>query len=141
MIPLDVGKTESVQAAAEASAALCDHIDLLVSCAGISGGETYEKMRAVFNINTLGAVRMTEAFLPLMQTGMKRLAFVSSEAGRHLACTPAGYFHLYHVENRAQHDCAADVPHAAALGLYFPAVSSRMGALLYDGTEIDGRQF
>lgn len=61
--------------------ALCDHIDLLVSCAGISGGETYEKMRAVFNINTLGAVRMTEAFLPLMQTGMKRLAFVSSEAG------------------------------------------------------------
>lgn len=81
VIPLDVGNTESVQAAAEASAALCDHIDLLVSCAGISGGETYEKMRAVFNVNTLGAVRMTEAFLPLMQTGMKRLAFVSSEAG------------------------------------------------------------
>lgn len=81
IISLDVGSTASVQAAAKTAAALCDHIDLLVSCAGIAGGDDYAKTRAIYNVNVAGAVRMVEAFLPLMQTGMKRLAFVSSEAG------------------------------------------------------------
>lgn len=81
LIPLDVSSSESVKDAAAASAELCDHVDLLVSNAGIGGKDDYDGMRKVFSVNTLGAVRMVEAFLPLMQTGMKRLAFVSSEAG------------------------------------------------------------
>ncbi len=81
LIPLDVGDSESVKAAAGQVSGLCDHLDLLVSNAGIGGKDDYDRMRNVFSVNTLGAVRMTEAFLPLMQTGLKRLAFVSSEAG------------------------------------------------------------
>lgn len=77
IIPLDVGDTASVQAAAVAAKELVDHVDLLVSCAGISRGDEY----AIYNVNVTGAVRMVESFLPLMQTGMKRLAFVSSECG------------------------------------------------------------
>ena len=34
-----------------------------------------------FDTNALGAMRLVQAFLPLMQTGKKRLCFVSSEAG------------------------------------------------------------
>ena len=70
-----------MRAAAEATAARCDHIDLLVSRAGISGGDDPEKTRAIYNVNVAGAVRMVEAFLPLMQAGMRRLASVLSEAG------------------------------------------------------------
>ena len=81
ILPLDVGSDDSVRAAAKATAARCGYVDLLVSCAGISGGDDPEKTRAIYNVNVAGALRMVEAFLPLMQTGMKRLAFVSSEAG------------------------------------------------------------
>lgn len=74
IIPLNVSDTESVNRAAKACAALCSTIDLLISCAGISGNEEYDNMRAVFNVNTIAALRVTEAFLPLMQGGLKRLA-------------------------------------------------------------------
>lgn len=81
LISLDVGSTESVQAAAAKTAELCDHLDLLVCNAGIAGGGDYDRVRAVYNVNVAGAVRMVENFLPLMHTGLKRFAFVSSESG------------------------------------------------------------
>lgn len=81
LIPLDVGSTESVQAAAKRAAELCGHLDLLVSNAGIARGEEFERVRDIYNVNVIGAVRLVESFLPLMQTGMKRFAFVSSESG------------------------------------------------------------
>lgn len=77
VLPLDVGDTGSVRAAAEKAGMLVSHIDLLVNCAGISRGDE----RTVFNVNVTGALRTVESFLPLMQTGMKRLAFFSSECG------------------------------------------------------------
>ena len=91
VIPLDVSSTESVQAAAQAVAATTDHIDLLISNAGISArsgrcpireAQDHEAMHRLYDVNTLGALRMVEAFLPLCDRGaMKRLCFVSSEAG------------------------------------------------------------
>lgn len=77
ILPLDVGSTESVQNAAAETAKITGCVDLLVSCAGISRGPD----RDIYNVNVVGAVRLTEAFLPLMQTGLKRLAYVSSECG------------------------------------------------------------
>ena len=66
ILPLDVGCDASVRAAAEGDrGALRPHIDLLVSCAGISGGDDPEKTRAIYNVNVVGAVRMVETFLPL----------------------------------------------------------------------------
>ncbi len=89
LVPLDVGDTPSVQAAAALVAAEADHVDLLISNAGITGGHgvlgeglDYEAMMRAYNVNSLGGLRMVEAFLPLLDRGqMKRLCFVSSEAG------------------------------------------------------------
>lgn len=77
ILPLDVSSTESVCRAAER----CGDIDLLVSCAGVPGGDTEPGLHTAFGINTLGAVRLVENFLPHMEKGLKRLAFVTSEAG------------------------------------------------------------
>lgn len=77
IVPLDVGDTVSVRAAAEMVRQTTDHIDLLVNCAGVSRGDE----RTVFNVNVTGALRTVECFLPLMQTGMQRIAFFSSECG------------------------------------------------------------
>ena len=77
ILPLDVGSTSSVQQAAEQ----VGQLDMLVLCAGVAGGEDEAGVRLTYQVNTLGAIRMVEAFLPKMQQGMKRLAFVSSEAG------------------------------------------------------------
>ena len=41
----------------------------------------YPRMQQAFNVNAVGAIRVVEAFLPLMSSGMRRICFVSSEAG------------------------------------------------------------
>ena len=88
VVPLDVGSGESVQKAAEQVAAETDRIDLLINNAGIRAGSAmlgegleFEAMQNAYNVNTLGPIRTVEAFLPLMEEGMRRLCFVSSEAG------------------------------------------------------------
>ena len=77
LLPLDVGSIPSVRQAA----AQVEQLDMLVLCAGVAGAENEEGIRTAYRINSLGAIRMVEAFLPRMQQGLKRLAFVSSEAG------------------------------------------------------------
>jgi len=91
VVPLDVGSKASVQAAAEAVTQQADHLDLIISNAGVSSpamkrpiseSQDYEEMHRLYDVNTLGALRVVEAFLPLMAQGeLKRLCFVSSEAG------------------------------------------------------------
>lgn len=77
IVPLDVSRTESVCAAVEIVREFTAYLDLLVNCAGISRGSEQE----VYDVNVTGALRMTELFLPLMQKGMRRLAYFSSECG------------------------------------------------------------
>lgn len=81
LIPLDVSKDESVRAAVALVEQETDVLDMLINCAGIGLDDGCRQNLATFQVNTLGPIRMTEAFLPLMQKGMKRLCFVSSEAG------------------------------------------------------------
>ncbi len=83
LIPLDVGSMDSVRAAAQAVAALTDHLDVLINNAGvispsvsrtIRDGMDYSEMHRMYDINSLGPVRVVEAFLPLMDRGtLKRL--------------------------------------------------------------------
>lgn len=80
-IPLDIGNTESVKQAAKQVAQLTDSIDILVNDAGISRPDTPEGVYEAINVNAVGAIRMTDFFLPLMEKGDKRLCYVSSEAG------------------------------------------------------------
>jgi len=88
---LDVGDMDSARAAAKW---VSDHhatIDLLINNAGvmtrtsdrtIQKAQDYAEMKRLYDINTLGPLRVVEAFLPLVGAGQgKRLCFVSSEAG------------------------------------------------------------
>ena len=91
LIPLDVASTSSVQDAAEVVSQQVAHVDLLINNAGINAlsrtqtireGQDYDEMHRLYDVNALGPVRVVEAFLPLMEKSMmKRLCFVSSEAG------------------------------------------------------------
>ncbi len=91
VVPLDVRSSESAQAAAQAVAALTDHIDVLINNAGVNSPtsprtirepQDYAEMHRLYDVNAVGPVRVVEAFLPLMETStLKRLCFVSSEAG------------------------------------------------------------
>jgi NAD(P)-dependent dehydrogenase (short-subunit alcohol dehydrogenase family) len=91
IIRLDVSSSESVQAAAEIVKAHADQLDVLINNAGVISEtsdftirepQDYDEMHRLYDINALGALRVVEAFLPLMEQGQtKRLCFVSSEAG------------------------------------------------------------
>jgi NAD(P)-dependent dehydrogenase (short-subunit alcohol dehydrogenase family) len=91
LFPLDVSSVESVKAAAQAADRLTGQVDLLISNAGvttptitrpINEAQDYAEMHRVYDVNALGPLRVAEAFLPLMaQSSLKRLCFVSSEAG------------------------------------------------------------
>ncbi len=93
IVALDVGSTESVKVAAQATASVADHVDLLINNAGIAGwhgdlreGFDYAVMHRVYDVNALGPLRIVDAFLPLTDRGLRRLAFVSSEAGSIARC-------------------------------------------------------
>ena len=96
IVPLDVASEESVRHAAHVTGGLVKHVDLLISNAGVSSQtiratirepQDYAEMQRLFDVNTLGALRMVEAYLPLLDQGeMKRLCFVSSEAGSIESC-------------------------------------------------------
>jgi len=89
--PLDVVSRPSVQAAAGEVARAVDQVDLLINNAGVNSPTSdesireapdYDEMRRLYDVNALGPLRVVEAFLPLVgRSRMKRLCFVSSEAG------------------------------------------------------------
>ena len=91
LVLLDVSSMESVKVAAETVQAHTDHLDVLINNAGVTSEtsnaiirepQDYDEMHHMYDVNALGALRVVEAFLPLMDRGhSKRLCFVSSEAG------------------------------------------------------------
>lgn len=90
IVPLDIGSTDSVKAAAAAVAAQTEHLDLLLNNAGILGDIEltihdeldYDEMLQVFNVNSLGPLRMIQSLLPLiLNSEAKQIVNISSEAG------------------------------------------------------------
>lgn len=81
LIPLDVSQKESIVAAVEMVKKEISCLDMLVNCAGIAIGSEPEQIKSMYRVNVFGPMCMVEQFLPLMQNGLKRLCFVSSEAG------------------------------------------------------------
>lgn len=74
-ITLDVGNTESVKDAVRRTADICGKVDILVNCAGIIRDDTRAGFRSTLNTNTVGTLRVTELFLPLMENGKSDSAF------------------------------------------------------------------
>jgi NAD(P)-dependent dehydrogenase (short-subunit alcohol dehydrogenase family) len=91
IIPLDVRSGDSVRAARRSVSEITGNLEVLINNAGVHAATTirsireeqdYEGMQRMVEVNALGALRVVEAFLPLMDKGShKRLCFVSSEAG------------------------------------------------------------
>lgn len=95
IVPLDVSEENSVAAAYGEIKAKIRRLDMLVNNAGISGGAgdifslgDLSRGLQIFSVNSLGPLRVTNTFLPLMEdpAALKRLCFVSSEAGSVSVC-------------------------------------------------------
>lgn len=86
---MDTTKIESVKAAALEISKNSSCVDMLVYNSAVFGNRSddihsnvdFDSFLDTYNVNCLGAMRMVEVFLPQMEGGMKRLSFVSSEAG------------------------------------------------------------
>uniref|UniRef100_A0A7C4PJN3 SDR family NAD(P)-dependent oxidoreductase n=1 Tax=Anaerolinea thermolimosa TaxID=229919 RepID=A0A7C4PJN3_9CHLR len=102
ILPLDVGSEESTLASARETARHTDRVDLLINNAGIitptndipiRQAQDFAGMQAMYNINALGPLRVTHAFMPLTdRSEVKRLCYVSSEAGSINRCQRTSWF-------------------------------------------------
>ena len=89
VLALDVTDDASVKAAAIIFGKANDSLDVLVNNAGVATGgyaapsaASLDDMRAVYEVNVFGPVRVTQAFLPfLRQAGQGRIVMMSSSLG------------------------------------------------------------
>jgi NAD(P)-dependent dehydrogenase (short-subunit alcohol dehydrogenase family) len=86
IIPLDVTNLESVR---QAATQIEEPIDIVINCAGIggkrdqkTGNVDYESWREVLNVNTMGPLRVTEAFVDhLIRSERKLVVTITSGMG------------------------------------------------------------
>ncbi len=109
LLSIDVTSDESV-AAAVATVSAADHkLDVLINNAGISGGppvppsqQPLAAIRDVYETNVFGAIRVTQAFIPLLtaageanivmvSSGLGSIGWVSDPAHPFYAVNPMGY--------------------------------------------------
>jgi NAD(P)-dependent dehydrogenase (short-subunit alcohol dehydrogenase family) len=89
-VPLDITSRTSVEAAFSAVSRSVDHLDVLINNAGIldqGEGSIFElqadRLRRMFETNTIGALLVTQTFLPLLRKSQSgRIINVSSGAGQ-----------------------------------------------------------
>jgi NAD(P)-dependent dehydrogenase (short-subunit alcohol dehydrogenase family) len=97
---IDVVEPGSIERAALKVASLTTGLDVLINNAAICESETssletldFGKVAGILDVNTLGPLRVTKAFLPLLRRGsMKTIVNISSEAGSIESCWRKGMF-------------------------------------------------
>jgi NAD(P)-dependent dehydrogenase (short-subunit alcohol dehydrogenase family) len=109
LVPYDAASDASVEKAAQETAKAIEHIDILMNIAGISPPPAdapleevdLAKCREAFEINVLGPLRTTRAFLPLLKksTNARVVHFTSGLAS--LAGKAEGGFYAYGVSKTA----------------------------------------
>lgn len=101
ILPLDIGDDASVAGMKDAVLNTVPCLDLLINNAGILGDMSrtvgdkldFDEMLHVFNINALGALRVTNALAGLVTKSQQRLIInISSEAGSIQDCWREGWF-------------------------------------------------
>jgi NAD(P)-dependent dehydrogenase (short-subunit alcohol dehydrogenase family) len=87
-LPLDVTDDASVAAAVETVGRKTNRLDALVNNAGISTGwgppsaEPVMDVRAIYDVNVFGVIRVTQAFLPLLKASASpHIVMISSSLG------------------------------------------------------------
>lgn len=100
-VELDVSSEDSVRNASNFVSELTDSLDILINNAAIIGNKTatltdaidFEEIQQVYNVNALGALRMSNRFIePLMNSQHKLIVNISSEAGSIGQCHRTGWF-------------------------------------------------
>jgi len=90
IIPIDIGDDASVKQAARILSSKTQKLDIIINNAAISGGTNatflvdmdFEAMARLYNVNTLGALRVTNSLMGLLLQGDDKLVVnISSEAG------------------------------------------------------------
>ncbi len=89
LLPLDVTNDASVKAAVQTFGKTNDCLNVLVNNAGVATGgyaaptdASLEDMRALYEVNVFGPVRVTQAFVPLLRkAGQGRVVMMSSSLG------------------------------------------------------------
>jgi NAD(P)-dependent dehydrogenase (short-subunit alcohol dehydrogenase family) len=89
-VPLDVTSRISIEAAFSATSQAVTHLDVLINNAGVldhDEGSIFElrpeRLRRMFETNTIGALLVTQTFLPLLRKSQSgRIINVSSGAGQ-----------------------------------------------------------
>jgi NAD(P)-dependent dehydrogenase (short-subunit alcohol dehydrogenase family) len=89
-IALDITSPSSIEAAVKTVSGVVDHLDVLINNAGIleeDDGSIFElpaeRLRRMFETNTIGSLLVTQAFLPLLRKSPSaRIINVSSGAGQ-----------------------------------------------------------
>ncbi|MER7500931.1 SDR family NAD(P)-dependent oxidoreductase [Nonomuraea pusilla] len=97
MVPLDVTSDESVAEAVRLVRKHTERLDVLINNAGTPGhvvapaDATAEEIHSVYDTNVYGPVRVTHAFLPLLQAAdHPRVVMVSSAGGSFAVVTDPG---------------------------------------------------
>jgi NAD(P)-dependent dehydrogenase (short-subunit alcohol dehydrogenase family) len=99
-VQIDVADSKSVEHVALEVGSLAAGLDVLVNNAAVCESEgsvledlNFEETAQILNVNTLGPLRVTKAFLPLLRRGkMKIIVNISSEAGSIENCWRKGMF-------------------------------------------------
>jgi NAD(P)-dependent dehydrogenase (short-subunit alcohol dehydrogenase family) len=114
----DVADDSSVEAAREAVAAHCGALDLLLNNAGVYGpkGDSldsldFEQVRRVFEVNTLGALRVTRAFRPLLARGRRPRALLMSSLMGSIADNGSGSSWAYRMSKAALNMAGRNLAH------------------------------
>ncbi|GFN29919.1 SDR family NAD(P)-dependent oxidoreductase [Paenibacillus xylaniclasticus] len=90
IVKLDIGSDDSVKKASIQAAEWTDSVDLIINNAGVLGDIDrklpdeldFDEMLHVINVNSLGPLRVTQAFFSmLLRSGRPIVANISSEAG------------------------------------------------------------
>lgn len=101
ILTMDIGSTESVNAAAEQAAKIAPCLDLIINNAVTTSPDTNKELEdfdldsicPAFNVAAVGALRVIKAFLPMLRRSQTTALIVniSSEAGSIGACYRSTY--------------------------------------------------
>ena len=139
-VSMDVGDDASVASAASEVGRVVDHLDLLINNAGIypkddGGVERLELQKLIdaFDVNALGALRVTRAMLPLLRKGSgKRVVQMTSLMGS-MADNSSGGSYAYRMSKAAMNMANRNLAHElgregfVCLAVHPGWVQTRMG--------------